>query len=149
MISVVIPCYKVSAHICLLLEKIGSEVNAIFVVDDACPERSGALVEQNCKDPRVRVIYHTVNRGVGGAVLTGYQAAIEAGADIIVKLDGDGQMDPALIPFFISPIMAGEADYTKGNRFFDLEGIRNMPIVRLFGNAVDERPHHGQRDIGL
>lgn len=135
-IFVVIPCYKVSAHICEVIKEIGKEVDAIIVVDDCCPEKSGVLVEHSCKDARVRVIHHTVNQGVGGAVLTGYKAAIEAGAEVIVKIDGDGQMDPSLIPKFIEPILAGEADYTKGNRFFNLEEIRAMPKVRLFGNAV-------------
>ena len=68
--------------------------------------------------------------------MTGYQAAINDGMDIIVKLDGDGQMDPRLIPGFVAPIVDGEADYTKGNRFFDLEGIRAMPATRLIGNAA-------------
>jgi glycosyltransferase involved in cell wall biosynthesis len=68
--------------------------------------------------------------------MTGYRRAIEDGAVVIVKVDGDGQMDGALIPAFIAPILRGEADYTKGNRFFDLEQIRAMPPLRLFGNAV-------------
>jgi len=111
-------------------------VDIIFVVDDCCPEKSGALVESSCADARVHVIYHQVNQGVGGAVMSGYKAAIAAGADVIVKVDGDGQMDPSLIPDFVAPIISEEADYTKGNRFFDLEEIRAMPKVRLFGNAV-------------
>jgi len=135
-IAVVIPCYKVSAHICNLIQRIGSDVDIIFVVDDCCPEKSGALVESSCADARVHVIYHQVNQGVGGAVMSGYKAAIAAGADVIVKVDGDGQMDPSLIPDFVAPIISEEADYTKGNRFFDLEEIRAMPKVRLFGNAV-------------
>jgi glycosyltransferase involved in cell wall biosynthesis len=68
--------------------------------------------------------------------MTGYRAAIADGVEIIVKVDGDGQMDPKLIPNFVEPILAGEADYTKGNRFFDLEELRTMPKMRLFGNAV-------------
>ena len=136
MIAVVIPCYKVSNHICSLIQKIGCEVDVIFVIDDCCPEKSGALVEKNCNDPRVRVIHHDVNQGVGGAVLTGYKAAMDAGAEVIVKIDGDGQMDPMLISAFIEPIKLGEADYTKGNRFFDLEQVRVMPKVRLIGKAV-------------
>lgn len=135
MIAVVIPCYKVTAQICDLIRIIGDEVDAIIVVDDCCPEKSGALVEKNCNDPRVRVIYHKINQGVGGAVLSGYQAAITAGADVIVKLDGDGQMDPALIPAFVAPILRGDADYTKGNRFFEIETVRQMPMVRLIGNV--------------
>jgi dolichol-phosphate mannosyltransferase len=133
--GVVIPCYKVSAHICDLIRKIGDEVDFIIAVDDCCPEKSGRLVENTLTESRIRVIYHSTNQGVGGAVLTGYKAAIEAGANIIVKLDGDGQMDPALIPKFIAPILSGEADYTKGNRFFGIEAVKQMPIVRLIGNT--------------
>lgn len=135
-ISVVIPAYKVKNHILQVIGEIGGEVSRIYVIDDCCPEGSGKFVREHCTDTRVVVIYNTVNLGVGGAVMAGYRAAIADGMDVIVKVDGDGQMDPALIPNFIEPILAGEADYTKGNRFFDLEEIRAMPKVRLFGNAV-------------
>lgn len=135
LIGVVIPCYKVSTHICDLIRRVGDEVAIIIVVDDCCPEKSGALVATTCTDPRVRIVYHQTNQGVGGAVLTGYQTAIEAGADVIVKIDGDGQMDPALIPAFIAPILCGEADYTKDNRFFEIETILQMPLMRIIGNA--------------
>ncbi|MFJ5300061.1 glycosyltransferase family 2 protein [Pseudomonas sp. NPDC088368] len=135
-IAVVIPSYKVKAHILGVLQNIGEEVDVIYVVDDCCPDQSGEFVKANCTDPRVNVIVCPVNQGVGGAVMTGYEAAIADGVDIIVKVDGDGQMDPALIPDFVLPIANGEADYTKGNRFFDLEEIRQMPKMRLFGNAT-------------
>jgi glycosyltransferase involved in cell wall biosynthesis len=135
-IAVVIPSYRVTRHILPLLARIGPEAWRIFVVDDACPDRSGDHVEAGCNDPRVVVLRNPVNLGVGGAVLAGYAAAAAAGADAIVKIDGDGQMDPALIPMFVAPIVAGEADYTKGNRFFDLARIRRMPPARIFGNAV-------------
>jgi glycosyltransferase involved in cell wall biosynthesis len=135
-IAVVIPCFRVRNHILSVIEQIGREVSVIYVIDDCCPEKSGILVENTCTDSRVRVIYHQVNHGVGGAVMSGYKAAIADKMDIIVKIDGDGQMDPTLIPDFIDPIIAGDADYAKGNRFFDLEEIRTMPKIRLFGNAV-------------
>lgn len=135
-VGVVIPCYKVRKHILDVINKIGPEISRIYVVDDCCPDKSGDYVLENCKDRRVQVIRNTKNLGVGGAVMEGYQAAIKDNVEIIVKVDGDDQMDPSLIPDFIAPILAGEADYTKGNRFFDLEGIRVMPKVRLFGNAV-------------
>lgn len=135
-IAVVIPSYKVRDHILSVISKIGPEVCAIYVVDDCCPDGSGNVVENKCGDSRVVVIRHVENQGVGGAVMTGYQAAIDAGAGIIVKVDGDGQMDPRLIPYFVAPILRGVADYTKGNRFFDLENVRAMPFVRLMGNAA-------------
>lgn len=135
-VAVVIPSYRVVKHILGVISEIGPEVGRIYVVDDKCPDGSGNYVEANCKDPRVVVLRHDINQGVGGAVMTGYRAAIEDGVDIIVKVDGDGQMDASLIPNFIEPILAGEADYTKGNRFFNLEEIRAMPGTRIFGNAV-------------
>ena len=135
-IAVVVPSYKVARYILGVIESIGAEVSHIYVIDDVCPEESGNLVLERCRDPRVRVIFHLKNQGVGGAVMTGYRAAIEDGADVIVKVDGDGQMDPSLISGLIAPIVAGEADYTKGNRFFDLEAVRAMPRVRLIGNAA-------------
>lgn len=135
-IAVVVPCYRVKRHILSVIERIGPEVRSIYVVDDKCPDQSGQFVLDTCKDPRVRVLFHPVNQGVGGAVVTGYEAAIADGADAIVKVDGDGQMDPALIPLFVAPILDGTADYTKGNRFFDLTNISSMPPIRIFGNAV-------------
>ena len=136
MIAVVIPCFRVSRHVLDVIAGIGPEVSHIYAVDDACPERTGALIEARCPDPRVRVLTHPENRGVGGAMITGYQAALADGADIVVKIDGDGQMDPALIARFTRPIASGNADYTKGNRFHDLEDAQAMPRVRLFGNAL-------------
>lgn len=135
-VAVVIPSYKVCDHILDVIDQIGPEVSRIYVVDDCCPDGSGSFVESNCRDERVIVIRHAENQGVGGAVMTGYKAAIDDGIEIIVKVDGDGQMDPGLIPDFVAPIAAGEADYSKGNRFFDLEQIRAMPTARLFGNAA-------------
>ncbi|MBB3118068.1 glycosyltransferase family 2 protein [Pseudoduganella violacea] len=135
-IAVVIPSYRVTRHILGVLAAIGPQVQRIYVVDDRCPDGSGDLVERECRDPRVRVLRHAENQGVGGAVMSGYRAAIEENLDIVVKIDGDGQMDPSLLDRFVQPILRGEADYTKGNRFFDLEHIRQMPALRLFGNAV-------------
>ena len=136
LIAVVIPSYRVKRHILDVIRGIPSLVGRIYVVDDACPDGSGKYVEDNCIDPRVSIHYNEHNAGVGGAVLRGYAEAIADGATIIVKVDGDGQMDPALIPDFIAPIQRREADYTKGNRFFDLAAIRQMPPVRIIGNAA-------------
>jgi glycosyltransferase involved in cell wall biosynthesis len=117
------------------LSEIGKEVSYIFVVDDACPYGSGKLVQEKVSDSRVKVIFHEENLGVGGAMITGYKAALETDANIIVKLDGDGQMDPALIGELIAPIINGRADYTKGDRLDSLTGLWQMPSIRLIGNA--------------
>ena len=135
-IGVVVPCYRVRDRVLDVLGNIGSEASAIYIVDDCCPERSGEHVERNAADKRIRIIQHAENTGVGGAVVSGYYAAIKDGMDVIVKIDGDGQMDPALLLQFVAPVIEGWADYTKGNRFYDLEHFRHMPAVRLFGNAV-------------
>ena len=135
-VAVVIPAYRVANHILNVIREIGPDINQIFVVDDACPERSGEIVARDCKDGRVKVLTHLENQGVGGAVVTGYLAALEGGADIVVKVDGDGQMDPALISELIQPIVDGKADYTKGNRFDSLVGLREMPGIRVLGNGV-------------
>ncbi|RMQ49110.1 Family 2 glycosyl transferase [Pseudomonas cichorii] len=134
--AVVIPCFNVKNHILQVIAEIGDSVSRIYVVDDCCPQGTGHEVEQRCADRRVRVIFNSVNLGVGGTVMVGYAAALADGMDIIVKVDGDGQMNPALIPAFTAPIETGEADYTKGNRFFNLEEISRMPGLRIFGNTV-------------
>ena len=136
MLAAVIPCFCVKRHILGVLAAIPRSVDRIYVVDDGCPEGSGDAVEAGCTDLRVRVLRHERNRGVGAATLTGYRAALEDGATVIVRLDGDGQMDPSLIPRLVRPIADGEADYTKGNRFFELEGLRAMPPLRLVGNSI-------------
>jgi dolichol-phosphate mannosyltransferase len=135
-IAVVIPCYRVTAHINAVIRRIGCEVQKIYVVDDCCPERSGDHVQSTCDDPRIRVIFHPKNLGVGGATITGYRQAMQDGATVVVKVDGDGQMDPNLLPSFILPILRGEADYTKGNRFYYPADLRSMPRIRLLGNAI-------------
>ncbi len=135
-IAVVIPCYKVTAHVGGLIPRIGPEVDAIFCVDDACPDESGRYIQNNVSDPRVKVIFHDKNQGVGGAMVTGYKAALADKADIIVKLDGDGQMNPAMIKAFTAPIAEGLCDYTKGNRFHRPDDLAGMPFIRLVGNAL-------------
>jgi len=134
--AVVIPSFRVTRHILDVLARIGSEIERIYVVDDACPEHTGDLVEEKCRDARVIVLRHGRNRGVGGAVKTGYAQGLADGFDVIIKVDGDGQMPPELIPALAKPIRLGLADYAKGNRFYSVEDVRAMPRARLFGNAA-------------
>jgi dolichol-phosphate mannosyltransferase len=135
-VTVVIPAYKVSDQIIETIESIGSEVQHIIVVDDACTEGSGNLVVESGKDSRVEVIFHEENLGVGGAMKTGYVRALELGSHVIVKIDGDGQMDSTKISEFTRCILEDEGDYIKGNRFFDIDTVRNMPKNRIFGNLA-------------
>ena len=135
-VAVVIPCYKVLPLVFDVIARIGAEVDKIYAVDDACPQGSGRAIEAQVSDPRVRVLFNTINQGVGGAVMAGYAAALEDGYDCVVKIDGDNQMDPRFVSLFAEPILSGRSDYTKGNRFFNLEDVESMPFIRLAGNAV-------------
>ena len=134
-IAVVIPCYRVKAQVAGVIQGIGPEVSHILCVDDACPEGSGDYIQANVRDPRVSVIRLEKNLGVGGATCAGYRAALAKQADVVVKLDGDGQMDPELIPALVKPVLSGVADYAKGNRFYNIEDVAAMPLPRLLGNA--------------
>lgn len=135
-VAAILPCYRVGRAVLDVIARIGPACERIYVVDDACPDRCGDLVERECRDARVRVLRHERNLGVGGAVVTGYRAALDDGCTVLVKVDGDGQMDPGLLPRFIAPILAGAADYTKGNRFWDLAQLGRMPLHRLLGNVA-------------
>ena len=135
-VCVVIPAYKAQREILGVLDQIPEIVTRIIVVDDACPNATGELVQEKCKDKRVEVVFNKENLGVGGAMVVGYRKALEQNHQIIVKLDGDGQMDPTRIPKLIGPIIRGQADYAKGNRFDSLEDLEQMPKIRIFGNAV-------------
>ena len=135
-IAIVIPCYRVSDSIIRVVRGAMDHADMIICVDDACPQNSGRLVEQEIHDPKVSVLFNPQNLGVGGAVKAGYRAALEAKCDVVVKLDGDGQMDPGLVPLLVQPILDAESDYCKGNRFFELEYLRDMPALRLFGNSM-------------
>jgi glycosyltransferase involved in cell wall biosynthesis len=131
---VVIPAYRAAGSVLPVIAAIGDEIDLIIVVDDGCPEGTGPQVSARCADPRVVVLMHSENQGVGGAFLTGMRYALTKGADIIVKLDADGQMNPAQIPALIQAIANGSADYVKGDRFFFLTNAASMPKLRLVGN---------------
>lgn len=135
-IAVILPCYRETAHILDVLAGIGPTVSAIYVVDDGCPDQTGTYVEKNCKDKRVQVVFNSPNSGVGGATIAGYREALQNNHDILVKMDGDGQMDARLIPALVAPILEKRADYTKGNRFHAIEAVSKMPASRIFGNVV-------------
>ena len=138
-IDLVIPCYRVSQQAPKVIQEALNlkEIRKIIAVDDSCPDQTGKLIKESfAHEPRVTVIQHETNQGVGGAMLSGYAHAFAAGADIVVKLDGDGQMNPELVPLLIGPLIQGRADYTKGNRFFYPKHLDGMPRRRLFGNAT-------------
>lgn len=134
-IAVVIPAYRVGREIASVLGGLPRYVRHVIVVDDASPDSTAARVAAaGRRDKRIQLIRHPRNRGVGAAVKSGFRRALELGAQIVVKMDGDGQMDPAFLPALLAPLAQGRADYVKGNRFRDFESLRRMPWVRRAGN---------------
>ncbi len=132
----VVPCYKVKAHILRVIAKTPAWFEGIVCVDDACPEGSGDFIEAENKDPRVVVVRLAKNQGVGGATMAGYAEAVKRGARVMVKVDGDDQMDLSHAAHLVAPILLGEADYAKGNRFTSISHLTTMPTVRVLGNAM-------------
>ena len=113
-IAVVIPAYRVERHIRAVIEGLPPIVSLIVVVNDASPDQTVARVRE-VDDPRVVLVEHERNQGVGGAMVSGYRECLRRGADIVIKVDGDGQMDPRFLPALIQPLLVGTADFTKGN----------------------------------
>ena len=158
-VGVVIPSFRASKTIGHVIRGIGSLVTKIYVVDDGCPDASGEQALRECEDPRLIIVRNRRNLGVGGAMKRGYRHALADGMDIIVKLDADGQMDPANIPYLIAPIAAGNADYTKGNRFAPASqmppgscphALTTMPLSRQIANRALSLIHSaatGYRDV--
>ncbi len=134
-IATVIPAYGVERDIESVLSGLPAFIKYIIVVEDASPDGSAELVLAAAKkDGRITLIRHVGNQGVGGAMISGFRKALELGAKIVVKLDGDGQMDPAHIPALVTPLIQGKADYVKGNRFRDFQSLQKMPFIRRVGN---------------
>jgi glycosyltransferase involved in cell wall biosynthesis len=132
-IVIVIPAFNVADQILLVLKGIPDFIDQIIVVDDASTDRT-AQVLAGVEDQRVAIVHHSTNLGVGGAMVTGFQRALNFGADIIVKMDGDDQMDPHYLPELLDPIVNDQYVYAKGNRFLDGDQLGSMPKIRLIGN---------------
>jgi len=132
-VHVVIPAYNVADRIAAVLKAVPDFVDAITVVDDASADGT-ADAARAVVDPRARVLSHAVNQGVGAAMVTGFRDALVDGDGIVVKMDGDGQMDPAMLGRLLDPIVEGRCGYTKGNRFLFARELGVMPRHRLIGN---------------
>ena len=134
-LAVVIPAYQVPDTIEVVLSELPNYLRHIIVVDDASPDNTSELVSALAsRDKRIVLVRHVQNQGVGGAMLTGFKKALELGAQVVVKIDGDHQMDQKYIPALVTPLLEGKADYAKGNRFRDFESLQHMPLVRRIGN---------------
>jgi dolichol-phosphate mannosyltransferase len=132
-ITVVLPCFNVCDQIQAVVETIPDYVDRIIAVDDASSDTT-LQVLRSLSDPRLVVIAHSRNLGVGGAMITGFQKGAELGSDILVKVDGDGQMNSSLMSSLLDPIIEDGFEYAKGNRLRDRRALKSMPTMRRFGN---------------
>jgi glycosyltransferase involved in cell wall biosynthesis len=131
-ILVVIPAYNVAAHIAQVVKDVPEFVDRIVVVNDSSTDDTLEVLA-GIPDARLTVRSHAANQGVGGAMVTGFRVALEEGAGVVVKMDGDGQMDPGQLTALLDPIVNDGYAYAKGNRFLSEEQLRNMPKLRLIG----------------
>lgn len=136
-IAVVVPCYNEATQIFRVLETMPAAVDRVYVIDDASQDDTVRIVREYLpRDSRIKLIVHDINRGVGGAIATGYQAALAERLDVTVVMAGDGQMDPADFSAIVAPVLNDGYDYAKGNRLFSGEAWEMIPRVRYLGNAM-------------
>lgn len=130
----VVPCYNVASHIAEVLSAIPEYVDRVVAVDDGSRDETVKVVEAT-SDKRIELIRHDKNRGVGAAMRTGLARGAEAGADLLVKVDGDGQMDLADLTKLLDALVDDPRyGYAKGNRLVDQKSLSQMPRLRFIGN---------------
>jgi glycosyltransferase involved in cell wall biosynthesis len=132
-VVVAIPAYRAEASIASVVQTLPAFVDSIIVVDDASPDRTHDVVSA-LTEPRLVVLRHAQNQGVGGAMRSAYEKAIELGCDVVVKMDSDGQMDPERVGELLDALLDGKYDYAKGNRFLHRDALADMPRLRLLGS---------------
>ena len=133
-VFIVIPCYKVKNKISKVIKNSLKFADKIIIVDDKCPQNTGNFVKKKIRNNKIIVLFNKKNLGVGGATIKGYKIAVKLKAKIIIKMDGDDQMNPKYIPSLIKNLQNGRAGYCKGNRFYNLNVAAKMPLIRLLGN---------------
>jgi glycosyltransferase involved in cell wall biosynthesis len=134
-VAIVVPAYNEGRHIAQVIESTPDLVDLLIVVDDGSKDATAEIVK-TIPDPRVALLRHGENRGVGAAIVTGYRFALERGADVVGVVGGDGQMDTAHLPALLDPVVEGGCDFAKGNRFFSWRSWRSMPLHRAIGNVI-------------
>ena len=136
-ICVIIPVHNEESQISKVVNSIPDFVDNIVVVDDCSDDNSVDVIEKIIEnDKKIILLKHETNKGCGGAISTGNIWASSKDFDIVVRMDGDGQMDPIDLPNILDPVLANEADYTKGNRLFSGEAYKKIPKIRYFGNSI-------------
>src|SRR5215471_919567 len=134
-VAVVVPAFNEARAIGTAIATMPALVDRVIVVDDASTDDTGARA-RDIGDPRVEIVRHPDNRGVGAAIVTGYRRALADGLDAVAVMAGDGQMDPDDLPALLDPIADGAAGYVKGNRFLHPAIWTTMPASRIVGNLV-------------
>jgi glycosyltransferase involved in cell wall biosynthesis len=134
-VAVVVPAFNEESAIASAIRAVPGFVDRVIVVDDASSDATFRLASRS-RRRTLETVRHVKNRGVGGAIVTGYRQALALGMDVVVVMAGDGQMDPADLPALLDPIAEGSADYVKGNRFLRPEVWRVMPLSRIAGNVL-------------
>ncbi len=135
-VGVVIPAFNEGTQIGRVIETMPEYIDEIIIVDDNSTDNTASVVAKyKEQDTRITLIRHEINRGVGGTMATGYKYARDKGFVVVVRMDGDGQMDPGDLPALLDPVVNGETDYAKGNRLFTGEAYKKIPKIRYFGNA--------------
>lgn len=136
-VGVVIPAYNEESLIGKTLESVPDYIDSVYVINDCSTDKTKEVIENFIQiDNRIVLLNHSVNSGVGAAIVSGYKAALTDDMDIIVVMAGDNQMDPQFIPLLLDPIVDGQTDYSKGNRLFGAKFRKGMSRWRTFGNSV-------------
>lgn len=137
-ISIVIPYYKAEHEILKVVSAIPDYVNDVIIVNDDSPDNLPVAEIKTILNNKIQhyFIDNKENLGVGGATKIGFEKAISNGADIVIKVDADNQMDLTFIPDLLNPIISGTAEVAKGNRFRDLKTLSKMPFFRRTGNLI-------------
>ena len=134
-VAVVVPAFDEEKLIVTTLASIPEYVDRVIVVDDASRDGTAAAAAGTGEE-RVTVITHDKNRGVGAAIVTGYQRALEEGIDVTCVMAGDNQMDPDDLEAIAGPVARGDVEYAKANRLFTGRAWDLIPRNRYLGNAV-------------
>lgn len=134
-VAAVIAAHNEERHIAGVITSLPDVVDIVVVVDDASPDGTSEAARAT-GDPRLVLVRHETNTGVGGAVCSAYRAALDAGADLFVRLDGDGQMDPTYLVDLLEPLVQRDYGFAKANRFFSPSSFQGMPRHRIVGNVV-------------
>lgn len=136
-IAAVVPAYNEGRQLARVVNTMPDFIDHIVVIDDKSKDNTADVArELQEENPRLTLIEHAVNQGVGGAIATGYKWVRDNGVDVAVVMAGDGQMDPKDLPAILDPVVEDEADYSKGNRLFSGVAYQKIPKIRYFGNSV-------------